>query len=154
MAATRNEHSLPVTVHEFGHSFGGLADEYFYTDEEDETYALDVEPWEPNITTLVDFSSKWKDMVTPGTPVPTPSEPEQAGGRGEKMKRDKKNAKMAEKDRGPVVGAFEGGGYKSKGVYRPVETCRMRDNYYPAFCPVCEASLTRLIDFYTAPADK
>lgn len=150
MAATRNEHSLPVTVHEFGHSFGGLADEYFYTDEEDETYALDVEPWEPNITTLVDFSSKWEDMVTPGTPIPTPSESEQSGGRGEKMKRDKKNAKSAKTDKGPVVGAFEGGGYKSKGVYRPVETCRMRDNYYPAFCPVCEASLTRLIDFYTA----
>lgn len=51
----------------------------------------------------------------------------------------------------PVIGLYEGGGYKAKGVFRPVETCRMRDNYYPAFCPVCERALTRLIDFYTLP---
>lgn len=127
MATTRNEHSLPVTVHEFGHSFGGLADEYFYPEKEDSTYPLDVEPWEPNITTLVDFDSKWCGMMDEGTPVPTPGE-------------DKS-----------VVGVFEGGGYRSKGVYRPAFTCRMRDNYHPAFCPVCEAALARVIDFYTLP---
>ncbi|MCQ4965772.1 M64 family metallopeptidase, partial [Bifidobacterium pseudocatenulatum] len=63
----------PVVVHEFGHSFGGLGDEYFY--EEDvmaDTYPLDVEPWEPNISTRIDFSSKWKDMLPAGVPVPTP----------------------------------------------------------------------------------
>lgn len=128
MATTRNRHSLPVVVHEFGHSFGGLADEYFYTDEEDESYPLDVEPWEPNITTLVDFPSKWQKLVTPGTPVPTPEDCDDN-----------------------TVGAFEGGGYRSKGVYRPVKTCRMRDNYHPTFCPVCEASLSAIIDFYTNP---
>ena len=55
----------PVVVHEFGHSFGALADEYFY-DEPDHTagtYKLDYEPWEQNITSLVDFDSKWADMV-------------------------------------------------------------------------------------------
>ena len=63
----------PVVVHEFGHSFGGLGDEYFY--EEDvmtDTYPLNVEPWEPNISTRVDFSSKWEDMLPAGVPVPTP----------------------------------------------------------------------------------
>jgi hypothetical protein len=152
MAATHNEHSLPVTVHEFGHSFGGLADEYFYIGEEDGTYPLDIEPWEPNITTMVDFSSKWQDMVKPGTPIPTPSEADNLT-RDQKMKKAAKNAKGKNNKKAPTetVGAFEGGGYKAKGVYRPVETCRMRDNYHPKFCPVCEASLARLIDFYTLP---
>lgn len=118
MSAAKNKFVLPVSVHEFGHSFGGLADEYFYANEEGEDYPLDVEPWAPNITTLVDFSSKWEDMMP-------------------------KNGEKSE------VGLFEGGGYRSKGIYRPVETCRMRDNYHPTFCPVCERALQNLIDFYT-----
>lgn len=145
IAASRNKFTLPVTVHEFGHSFGGLADEYFYANEENETYPTDIEPWEPNVTTLVDFDSKWKDMVTPGTPIPTPWE-DKGGDRDQRMK-EKGKAKKGDKQ---VVGVFEGGGYKAKGVYRPVETCRMRDNYHPTFCPVCERALTRLIEFYTA----
>ncbi len=118
MSAARNKFVLPVSVHEFGHSFGGLADEYFYANEESDTYPLDVEPWAPNITTLVDFPSKWEKMMPK---------------KGEKSE----------------VGLFEGGGYRSKGIYRPVETCRMRDNYHPTFCPVCQAALQDLIDFYT-----
>lgn len=143
MSSTRHEHSLPVVVHEFGHSFGGLADEYFYTNEENETYPVGVEPWEPNVTTLVDFDSKWKSMVDPKTPIPTPWQDDK-GTREEKMKKAKKNQPKG----GPVVGAYEGGGYKEKGVYRPVITCRMRDNYYPTFCPVCEKSIRELIEFY------
>ena len=54
----------PVLVHEFGHAFGGLADEYFYLTEESDQYPLDVEPWEPNITTQVDFASKWEDLLS------------------------------------------------------------------------------------------
>lgn len=145
IAAANHPLTLPVSVHEFGHSFGGLADEYFYEGEEDDTYPLDVEPWEPNITTLVDFDSKWKDMVKPGTPIPTPWQEENLS-RDEKMKRAAENKDKAKVE---VVGAYEGGGYKSKGVYRPVETCRMRDNYHPTFCPVCEKALTDLIIFYT-----
>jgi hypothetical protein len=55
---------VPVMVHEFGHAFGGLADEYAYGDQEETTYPADTEPWEPNLTTLADFASKWKDMQT------------------------------------------------------------------------------------------
>ena len=63
----------PVVVHEFGHSFGGLADEYFYDDDVmTDTYPLDVEPWEQNISTRVNFALKWEDMLAPNTPVPTP----------------------------------------------------------------------------------
>ena len=53
----------PVVVHEFGHSFGGLADEYYYDDQYEQFYNSETEPWEPNITTQVEFDSKWKDMM-------------------------------------------------------------------------------------------
>lgn len=147
-ASARNELAPVVVVHEFGHSFGGLADEYFYETEENDIYFTDVEPWEPNITTLVDFDSKWKDMIKPGTPVPTPWK-EEKGTRAATMKRAE-DAKDKNKTKPVVVGAYEGGGYKAKGVYRPVETCRMRDNYNPTFCPVCERAIARLIEFYTS----
>ncbi|MCQ2182799.1 MAG: IgA Peptidase M64 [Bacteroidales bacterium] len=110
-----NPRTFPVYIHEFGHSFAGLADEYY----ESSTAYLDyypegVEPWEPNITTQVDFASKWEDMV--GT---------------------------------DGVGLYEGGGYVAKGVWRPVEDCRMKTNEAPGFCPVCQRAINRTIDFYT-----
>lgn len=144
IATSDNKLTLPVAVHEFGHSFAGLADEYFYTEEEDSTYPLDIEPWEDNITTMVDFGSKWKDMLSPGVTVPTPWT-DKGGTREDRMKR-------AEKEKGEDVkiGVYEGGGYRSKGIYRPVVTCRMRDNHNPTFCPVCERTLKRVIDFYTS----
>ena len=128
LTTARHRDFRPVVVHEFGHSFGGLADEYFYeNDIMDESYPLDIEPWEPNITTIVDFPSKWQSIVPEGTPVPT----------------DPKNA-----DKYPV-GVYEGGGYVFKGVYRPADQCRMRNNTWPAFCPACQRALNLLIDFYT-----
>ena len=144
IATADNNLTLPVAVHEFGHSFAGLADEYFYTEEEDGTYPLDVEPWEQNITTMVDFDSKWKDMLTPGVQVPTPWI-DKGGKREDRMKKAANEAGSNEN----VIGVFEGGGYKSKGVYRPVETCRMRDNHNPTFCPVCERAIKQVIEFYT-----
>lgn len=118
----------PVVVHEFGHSFGGLADEYFYdNDVMTDTYPLDIEPWEQNISTQVDFAAKWKDMLSENTPVPTP----------------------AEVSENYPTGVYEGGGYSAKGIFRPAENCRMRTNEYPAFCPVCQRALRKIIEFYT-----
>lgn len=118
----------PVVVHEFGHSFGGLADEYFYdNDVMTDTYPLDIEPWEQNISTQVDFAAKWKNMLSENTPVPTP----------------------AEVSENYPTGVYEGGGYSAKGIFRPAENCRMRTNEYPAFCPVCQRALRRIIEFYT-----
>ena len=71
LSMAHHEKTLPVVVHEFGHSFGGLADEYAYETEAIPMYPHDVEPWEPNITTRVDFESKWADLMR--------SHPEQAG---------------------------------------------------------------------------
>lgn len=117
----------PVVVHEFGHSFGGLGDEYFYEgDVMDDSYPKDVEPWEPNITTLVDFDSKWKDLLPKDCPIPTP---------------------VSEAAKYPV-GVYEGGGYSFHGVFRPADDCRMRTNTAPAFCPACQKAMDNLINFY------
>lgn len=117
----------PVVVHEFGHSFAGLADEYFYEDDTmTDTYPLDIEPWEQNISTQVDFASKWENMLTEGTPIPTPT---------------------AERKKYPI-GVYEGAGYSAKGIYRPAYDCRMKTNGYPEFCPVCQRAIRRVIEFY------
>lgn len=128
MTSARHHLMPPVIVHEFGHSFAGLGDEYFYEDDVmEDSYPTDVEPWEPNLTTLVDFSTKWGDLLQPGTPVPTPQN---------------------QAKRYPV-GVYEGGGYSFKGVYRPADECRMRNNTYPTFCSACDQAIRRLILFYT-----
>ena len=120
----------PVVVHEFGHSFGGLGDEYAYESEPIPMYPHDIEPWEPNLTTLTDFHGKWEDKIKKGTPIPTPES------------NDPK--KIATR-----IGLFEGAGYSLKGVYRGMQDCRMRTNQNPEFCEVCRDALTKLIRFYT-----
>ena len=62
---TGGKHFLPVVVHEFGHSFGGLGDEYNYGDN-DPMYFADTEPWEPNLTTKCDFNGKWEKLIEEG----------------------------------------------------------------------------------------
>ena len=130
MSAAHNSKSRPVVVHEFGHSFAGLADEYDYGDPYGTMYPADTEPWEPNLTTLVDFASKWADMMPRRQPVPTPP---------------------SGKDLYSEVGVYEGGGYQPHGVYRPAQECRMKINEAPVFCPVCERAIRRMID-YQCPA--
>lgn len=118
-----------VFVHEFGHSFAGLADEYFVDSDNTflEMYNTKVEPWEPNITSLVDFDSKWRSMLPEGTAIPTEPLKEQ-----------------------PLqLGVYEGAGYMSKGLYRPADNCRMRTNEAPGFCPVCRRAIERMIDYFT-----
>ncbi|MCD4725071.1 MAG: IgA Peptidase M64 [Bacteroidales bacterium] len=113
--------------HEFGHAFAGLADEYYTSDVAvEDFYPLDVEPWEPNISTLVDFNSKWQNMIRVDTPVPTP----------------------ATEEFEYTIGVYEGGGYVAKGVFRPYIDCTMKSVKYDAFCPVCKRAIQRMIDFY------
>jgi len=123
-----NPFSQIVSIHEFGHTFAGLADEY-YTSEVtySDFYNTKVEPWEPNITTNVDFSSKWQKLVTPGVPIPTPRTDEFS----------------------QSIGMFEGGGYTSRGVYSPAMDCRMKSNNPVGFCPVCEEAIRRMIRYYS-----
>ncbi len=147
LTVTTSDHPTfrPVLVHEFGHAYGGLGDEYFYDDGYETMYPADTEPWEPNLTTLVDFDSKWADMVPKGTPIPTPPAKTPEKKRGKKLtEREQLNALTQR------VGVFEGGGYQSKGVYRPAQECRMKINEVENFCPVCSRALVRITDFYTS----
>ena len=127
-SAASNNYSADVIIHEFGHGFAGLADEY-YTDETgyDHMYNLEVEPWEPNLTTLVDFSHKWGDLLDKKTPVPTP--------------REKKYEQ--------TIGVFEGGGYEAKGMYSPHMDCLMKTFKGHEFCPVCQRAIERMILYYS-----
>ena len=127
LSMTHHEKFKPVVVHEFGHSFAGLADEYAYETEEVPMYPHDIEPWERNITTLTNFHDKWEDLIAPGIPVPTP----------------------AEGASNTTIGVFEGAGYSPRGVYRPCPDCRMRTNENPEFCKVCDRVIRQVIDFYT-----
>lgn len=116
-----------VSSHEFGHGFVGLGDEYYSSQVAyEDYYNLEIEPWEPNITTLVDFESKWKGMLKKDIPIPTPRTEEFAN----------------------EIGVFEGGGYVSKGVYSPVQDCKMKSNNVKTFCPVCESAVEKMILFH------
>ncbi len=128
LCSVNHQLSEKVLVHEFGHGFAGLGDEYYTSDVAySDFYNLDVEPWEPNITTRTDFNSKWKNMIKEGTPIPTPRKKKYSG----------------------TVGLFEGGGYLSEGIYSPYMTCRMKSNMADEFCPVCQKAIERMILYYT-----
>ena len=116
-----------VSSHEFGHGFVGLGDEYYSSAVAyEDFYNLEIEPWEPNLTTLVDFEKKWKGMMDESTPVPTP--------------------RTAENEN--KIGVFEGGGYVTKGVYSPYQDCKMKSNKMKHFCPVCEKATEEMILFH------
>ncbi len=127
MGTSGHRLSNEVFIHEFGHSFAALGDEYYDSEVAyEDYYPAGVEPWEPNITTLVDFSSKWEDMVEEGLDIPTPNDSAYIG----------------------RVGVFEGAGYMTYGCYRPYYECRMLNNTAPGFCPVCQRAIERMIDYY------
>jgi hypothetical protein len=125
ICSSNNERSPFVFIHEFGHSFAGLADEYFFTanELEEAVYPLNIEPWEPNITTLTRFDQKWKSMIDLSIPVPTPRDSIYSG----------------------KTGLFEGGGYVEKGVYSPSLTCWMKEHKAHKFCQVCQDAIRQTI---------
>lgn len=125
----KNESAGKIIVHEFGHGFAGLGDEYVGNSEYNDFYNMKLEPSDPNVTTLVDFKSKWSDLVAPDTPIPTPATPQY------------KN----------TVGVFEGAGYMKNGIYRPMQDCLMNHFRCEEFCPVCKRAIIKMIDFYTTP---
>ncbi len=126
LTTTGHVNFKPVVVHEFGHSFAGLSDEYFYeSDVLSEMQSVALEPWEQNITTLKDFDSKWKDMLKPKTPIPT----------------DIQDVKKY------PLGVYEG--LAGKKIYKAALDCRMKTNTAKEFCPVCQRAISNLIRFYT-----
>ena len=167
------EPSAYVFVHEFGHSFAGLGDEYYTSPVSYENYTLPaVEPWEPNVTALFDPSNvKWKHLVEAGTPLPTPWNKEEYD--KYEVDRQKKRAQMIAEQATeeqmeslfkevkqittPMlqknkffgkVGAFEGAGYESKGLYRPELDCIMFTRNEVPFCRVCTEAILKAIKMY------
>ncbi|MCD4746052.1 MAG: IgA Peptidase M64 [Bacteroidales bacterium] len=128
VSVNSNKQAAKIFVHEFGHGFAGLADEYYTSSTSyNDFYQLDVEPWEPNITTLVDFDKKWKHLLKKKIPIPTPDE-------------EKYYKKL---------GVFEGGGYVAKGVYRPAYDCLMKSFNDDQFCDACKEAIIKMINFYS-----
>ncbi len=125
--------SLLVFVHELGHSLAYLADEYVGNVSYNDMYPDGVEPVEPNITRQLDPNQiKWKSFLSKDVPLPTSVTPESRSAR--------------------TVGAFEGGGYLAKGMYRPQASCWMGSmNPKEGFCAVCEDAIQRTIDYYSLP---
>jgi hypothetical protein len=163
-----------VFVHELAHHFAALADEYYTSPVAYSPPAIKTEPWEPNVTALLDPKRlKWKDLVEEETPLPTPWQKEEfekhsrefqerrarlrAEGRPEEemealfreVRRFEEQLFEQEKYFGKV-GAFEGAMYEAKGYYRPEADCIMFTRS-PAFCRVCRRAIERVIDFYSRP---
>lgn len=163
-----------VFVHEFGHHFAGLGDEYYTSDVSYTTGGAEhPEPWEPNLTALHDPAKlKWRDLVDKDTPLPTPWDKEafEAHQREYQAERRKlRNANVPESQMDELfrreqayetkflgeqkyagkVGAFEGAGYEAKGLYRPQADCIMFTRDEVGFCKVCNRAIQRVIDMYS-----
>jgi hypothetical protein len=159
-----------VFVHEFGHHFAGLADEYYTSAVAYETGGERIEPWEPNVTADPQ-GARWADLITPGTPLPTPWAKEdfekasmEVQARRRRIRAEKRpeaemealfreerdhNTKMlASGPHARAVGAFEGALYEAKGYYRPQADCIMFTRDEVGFCAVCRRSIGRVIDLY------
>jgi hypothetical protein len=159
-------------VHELGHHMGALADEYYTSSVSYEAQKITVEPWEPNVTALLDKDNlKWKSVVESGTPIPTPWNKEAFDKYGYKIQKERDSLRRAnvpesvmedlftrqmkqeeqffstEKYSGKT-GAFEGADYTQKGLYRPQLDCIMYTRHIK-FCKVCRKSLETVIDEYT-----
>ncbi|MES1245193.1 MAG: IgA Peptidase M64 [Acidobacteriota bacterium] len=165
-----------VFIHEFGHHFAALADEYYTSDVAYEPADEIVEPWEPNVTAHADRDTlKWKDLVEPGTPVPTPwskEEFEKHAAEIQKRRREIRAQNRPEDEMDALfleqraaetkllgsdpyagkVGAFEGANYAARGYFRPQTDCIMFTRDQVPFCQVCQRAIERVIDLYTKPA--
>ncbi len=182
-----NQYSDYVFLHEFGHHFAGLADEYYTSSTAyNDFYPRGCEPNERNITRLLDPANpKWGDLVTEGTPLPTPwrkaeydsadvayqrkrgainrriaqwmrdgaaqEKIEEAKAEGEKLSKshqDEVDAWFAESPFANQVGAFEGAGYTSQGMYRSQLDCIMFTKGLKPFCAACNRGIVEVIERY------
>jgi len=163
-----------IFAHEFGHHFAGLGDEYYTSDVAYETGAVEkIEPWEPNVTALHDPATlKWKDLVSPGTPLPTPWDKEAYEKRSAEIQAERRRLRatgapesamdalfaaqkawettfLSSMAHSGKVGAFEGASYEPKGLYRPEADCLMFTRDDVGFCRVCRRAIERVIDLNT-----
>jgi hypothetical protein len=159
-------------IHEMGHHIAALADEYYTSSVSYEVPVIKVEPWETNITAMFDKDNlKWKDLVEPGTPLPTPWNKEAFDKFGYSIQKERDSLRSAmvpenimedlftrqmnreneffeQETYRDKVGAFEGAGYVEKGLYRPQVDCIMYTRHLE-FCKVCRRSIENVLDQYT-----
>jgi len=173
-AAANSDWAPYLVIHEFGHHFAGLADEYYTSSVAYEPSDEIVEPYEPNVTALLDPDNlKWKDLVSKDTPIPTPWPKEaydehslayqkiRAQMRADDVPEAEMNQLFRENQRNveqmfseapykDVVGAFEGANYRMTGNYRSEQNCLMftRTDH---FCRVCSGAIEQVIDEYSRP---
>jgi hypothetical protein len=171
--AVDNPRANYLFIHEFGHHFAGLGDEYYTSPVAYQPPARIVEPWEPNLTALLQPAAlKWRDLVEPGTPVPTPwpkqefeahsrtVQARRAALRAERRPESEMSALFAEEaafqsrllgsaPHAGRVGAFQGANYDASAFYRPAIDCVMFSRDRVPFCPVCQRAIRRVIEFHT-----
>lgn len=176
-AAANSEWADYLFVHEFGHHFAGLADEYYTSPVEYEAPGEITEPYEPNVTALLDPDNlKWRHLVAPNTPLPTPwpkdiyethslaIQDRRAKMRAANVPESEMNALFRETrdyvqelfsraEYRDAVGAFEGANYASSGYYRSEQNCIMFTRV-PDFCAVCSEAVSKVIDEYTLASDQ
>jgi hypothetical protein len=162
-----------VFIHEFGHHLAGLADEYYTSDVAYLPAADRQEPWEPNVTALLDPSAlKWRDLVAPGTPLPTPWAKEEFETHSKDIQERRRQIRASNKpeaemdalfrdqmvrdaailssgEHGGRVGAFEGANYEARGYFRPQTDCIMFTRDSVPFCLVCQRAIGQILDLYT-----
>jgi hypothetical protein len=173
-AAVDSAEAAYLVVHEFGHSFAGLGDEYYTSQVAYESFnPPGSEPWDPNVTALLDPKHlKWGDLVATGTPVPTPWNQEAFDKvmlAFEKRRRELRERNAPEEEMEALfrevkatttpmlrsekhfgkVGTFQGAGYQAKGLYRPEVDCIMFSRNPKSFCAVCARAIERVIRMYT-----
>ncbi len=175
-AAANSEWAVYLFVHEFAHHFAGLADEYYTSSVAYEPPEEIVEPYEPNITALLDPENlKWKHLVDPSTPLPTPwpkdeYEKHSLAYQARRAEMRKDNVPESEMNRlfrdnqrivegmfskapyRDAIGAFEGANYQAKGFFRSEQNCIMFTRT-DDFCKVCAAAIEQVIDEYTRAGD-
>lgn len=162
-----------IFVHEFGHHFAGLADEYYTSDVAYESPAGRPEPWEPNVT-ADPKAAKWKELIEAATPLPTPwakAAFEEHQKQIQERRREIRAKKLPESEMealfrtelaatmklfsqppyGSQVGAFEGAMYEAKGYFRAQADCIMFTRNTSGFCAVCRRAIERVIDLYARP---
>jgi hypothetical protein len=174
--AVDNDWANYVFIHELAHHLAGLADEYYTSPVAYEPQATVVEPWEPNVTALLDPGRlKWADLVSAGAPVPTPwpKDAFETHARGIQARRERIRAErrpeaemsalfreqqavetelLRESEHAGTVGAFRGANYDALAFYRPQIDCVMFTRNAVPFCAVCERALEQIIDWHSGRA--
>ena len=172
-AAAGNDFAEYLFIHEFGHHFAGLADEYYTSPVAYEPPARIFEPWPANATATTDPGKlKWRDQLTPGVPTPTPWPKQQFEAMQKeyqatraKLRTDKRpESEMTQLFRREAelelklfataehrgkVGLFQGANYDAQAFYRPEIDCIMFSRNPVPFCKVCQRALSQQIDRHT-----